>query len=79
MQYPNWSIFPWVFALLGPIWGPAVHALATHGLAIYLALECDQSPPILSGAASVDTGTGSIMHPLVASVKFHQETYFDVL
>jgi hypothetical protein len=68
-----------VFALLGTTWGTALHALPSHGLAIYLALECDQSPPIVSGTGSVAAANGSIIHPIVVSVKFPQETYFDVL
>src|SRR5258708_6156793 len=26
MQHRNWPLFPWLFALWGPIWGPTVDA-----------------------------------------------------
>src|SRR5260221_10331475 len=62
MQYLNWSIFPWFFALWGPIWGPAVHALPSHGLAIHPPLDCDQPPPFYLAPARkfLPTGASSI-------------------
>jgi hypothetical protein len=51
----------------------------THVLAIHLALECAQSPPIVSGTGAVVPANGEHHASTSPFGQIPQETYFDVL